>query len=69
MKTAYIRIGNNKYKMVYPEYVDPKIRTAYRYFHEALKRYAFERDDDIKVNLKIAVEREKQNVYRAAFGG
>jgi len=68
MKTAYVKIGDNTYKRIYPEYVDPKIRTAYKYFHEALKRYAFENDDDMKVILKLAVEREKYNVYRVAFG-
>jgi hypothetical protein len=68
MNTAYIKIGEHTYRRVYPEHVDPKIRTAYKYFHEALKRYAFEKDDDIKVNLKLAIEREKQNLYRVAFG-
>jgi len=68
MKTAYIKIGNNTYRKTYPEHADPKIRTAYAYFTAAIKRYESEKDDDVRARCKLAIEREKQNVYRVAFG-
>jgi len=68
MKKYYVRTKENHVRIIYPEHVEPRLRTAYKYFERAYNRYQREVDDGLRACLRQQADTEMSNVYRVAFG-
>jgi hypothetical protein len=66
-KKYYVKVAPSHLRQVYEVHIPPDVRTAYRYYAQALLRYELEIDPELKATLKKQVDGELYNVYKKAW--